>query len=265
MLETVPSATADKPYWRTNFFKRIFTDQAYLVTKWWPSEVKRWQFSAPMLTATVFAARSASDENQFDFQLEQNIENNTGNGAGYSTAAFFTKIGNGLPASAALGISYLLARHYGNDRLAEASSVSFEALLSTGLWVEVVKRATSRHRPTGGSNGKFFQYGQPDTSSFPSGHSAGAFTIATVFAHVYEDHRWVAWVAYGTATMIGASRVALGRHFPTDVIAGALIGNSIGRMALTRDGRLGPLSMKNLQPIYDPKNKGFGLGYHYSW
>lgn len=259
-----PVSIPDKPYWRTNIFKRVLTDQAFLVVHWWPSEFKRVSFSAPLVTATILAARSSSDENQFDFQLERSVSNGS-QGTYDETAGFFTRMGNGLPASAALGVSYLLARHYGNDRLAEASSVSFEALLSTGLWVELTKRVTARHRPTAGSNGKFFQYGQSDSSSFPSGHAAGAFTIATVFAHVYSDHKWVPWVAYGTAGLIGASRVALGRHFPSDVIAGAIIGNSIGRMALTRDGREGPLSPNNLQPIYDPKNKGFGVSYRYSW
>jgi len=263
--DSSPLPDPDKPYWRTNFFKRIFTDQAFLVTKWWPSEIKRWSFSGPLLGATFIAARSSEDESQYDFTIERTVHEHGQSGGGYTAAAFFTKAGNGLPAAAGLGLSYLWARHAGNDRLAEASSVSFEALLSTGLWVEIIKRGTARHRPTNDNNGRFFQYGEKDTSSFPSGHAAGAFTIATVFAHVYDDHKWVPWVAYGTATLIGASRVALGRHFPSDVIAGAVIGNSIGRMALTRDGRLGPLSLHNFQPIYDPKNKGFGVGYRYSW
>jgi hypothetical protein len=30
----------DRPYWRTNLFKRVITDQKFLVTKWWPQEIK---------------------------------------------------------------------------------------------------------------------------------------------------------------------------------------------------------------------------------
>ena len=158
-----------------------------------------------------------------------------------------------------------LARRSGNDRLAEASSLSFEALISTGLWVTLLKDLVARQRPTADSNGKFFQYGQTNSTSFPSGHSMGAFTVATVFAHVYSDKKWVPWVAYGSAAAVAWSRVALGRHYPSDVIAGAILGNSIARMALARDGREGPLSPIHFQPIYDPKNKGYGVGYSYRW
>src|SRR5262249_30205345 len=110
-LEPVP--IPDKPYWRTNIFKRVVTDQAFLVVHWWPSGCKRRTFSPPLATATILAARSSSDENQFDLQLEHSIANGS-QGTYDETAGFFTKMGNGLPASAALGISYLLARHYGN-------------------------------------------------------------------------------------------------------------------------------------------------------
>lgn len=260
---TLPPST-DKPYWRSNFFKRVLTDQAFIVTKWWPSEIRRWSFSGPLLASTALAARSADDENAFDFMLSSDVDEDTEGGSD-KVAMVFTKLGNGLPASAALGIMYLVGRHTGNDRLAEASSVSFEALLSSGLWVEIIKKATSRERPVHDSHGKFFQYGESNSNSFPSGHAMGAFTIATVFAHVYADKKWVPWVAYGTAGLIGASRVALGRHFPSDVIAGAILGNSIGRMALTRDGREGPLSPGRFQPIFDPSKKQIGVAYSYSW
>ena len=258
------AALPDKPYWRSNIFKRILTDQAFIVTKWWPSEIQTWSFTLPVVIATYSAAGSTDDEHPWDYNTEQHIETSTGKRAD-SVATVFTKLGNGAPACAALGISYLLARHTGNDRLAEASSLSFEALVSTGLWVEVIKEIAARQRPSQGTEGAFFQYGKPESSSFPSGHSMGAFTVATVFAHVYADQKWVPWVAYGSAAAVAWSRVALGRHFPSDVVVGAILGNSMGRMALTRDGRVGRLSPKNLQPIYDPKNKGLGVGYSYRW
>jgi hypothetical protein len=90
--------------------------------------------------------------------------------------------------------------------------------------------------------------------------------VATVFAGEYRDKRWVPWVAYGTAGLVAASRVALGRHFPTDVVAGALLGRSVGRMVLSRSGGLdSPRSRADIQPIFDPRNDGFGLAYHRSW
>lgn len=71
-------------------------------------------------------------------------------------------------------------------------------------------------------------------SSFPSGHTLAAFSVATVFAERYRQHRWVPWVAYGAATLVGFSRVTLQAHFPSDVFAGAVLGYSISHFVVLR-------------------------------
>ena len=72
-------------------------------------------------------------------------------------------------------------------------------------------------------------------SSFPSGHSAGIFSIATVVAERYRHHRWVPWAAYGLATAISFSRVPTFAHFPSDVFLGAALGYTITRFDVLRD------------------------------
>ncbi|HEX3376073.1 MAG TPA: phosphatase PAP2 family protein [Candidatus Acidoferrales bacterium] len=72
-------------------------------------------------------------------------------------------------------------------------------------------------------------------SSFPSGHAAGIFSIATVVAERYRNHRWVPWVAYGLAAAISFSRVPTFAHFPSDVFLGAALGYSITRFDVLRD------------------------------
>lgn len=71
-------------------------------------------------------------------------------------------------------------------------------------------------------------------SSFPSGHAAGAFSIATVIARRYRDHRWVPWLAYGAAFAVSFSRVPTLAHFPSDVFLGAAIGYTTARYAVLR-------------------------------
>jgi membrane-associated phospholipid phosphatase len=71
-------------------------------------------------------------------------------------------------------------------------------------------------------------------SSFPSGHAAGAFSVATVIAHRYGKHRWVPWVAYGFATAVSLSRVTTLSHFPSDVFLGAALGYTITRYQVLR-------------------------------
>ena len=71
-------------------------------------------------------------------------------------------------------------------------------------------------------------------SSFPSGHAAGAFSIATVIAHRYGDHKWVPWMAYGIATVFSFSRAPDRAHYPSDIFLGAALGYVITRYDVFR-------------------------------
>ena len=64
-------------------------------------------------------------------------------------------------------------------------------------------------------------------ASFPSGHSAASFAAATALTMFYPS---AAPLAYGVAGLVGASRVHLGHHFPSDVAVGAMIGVGTGTL-----------------------------------
>jgi membrane-associated phospholipid phosphatase len=70
--------------------------------------------------------------------------------------------------------------------------------------------------------------------SFPSGHSIAAFSVATVISRRYPKRRWIPYLAYGLAGVVGFSRVTRSSHFPSDVFLGAAMGYSISRYAVLR-------------------------------
>ncbi len=63
-----------------------------------------------------------------------------------------------------------------------------------------------------------------DRFSFPSGHTCGAFVLAGM---VSESYATLTVPLYLWSSAVGISRVVLGVHFPTDILAGALIGSGI--------------------------------------
>lgn len=105
----------------------------------------------------------------------------------------------------------------------------FAFLLSTGF-VHLIKRRVKRLRPVAHTEVRFLA---PVTKhgSFPSGHTATTFALATVLA--WHFPAWAVPV-YLLAAAIGYSRVYVGVHFLSDVVAAAIIGVISGLITLLR-------------------------------
>lgn len=131
------------------------------------------------------------------------------------------------------------ARHSTYD--VSSALLAGEAYADSAIVDLAIKAVTRRKRPSdvpiGGSfSDTFFSGGKSPFkgSSFPSGHAAGVFSVATVMASRYSKHRWVPWVVYGFASAISFSRVTTSAHFPSDVFLGAALGYTITRFEVLR-------------------------------
>jgi undecaprenyl-diphosphatase len=104
------------------------------------------------------------------------------------------------------------------------------AVVAADLIADAGKLLVYRHRPFE------HQLGPSErTHSFPSGHSATSFAAATVLAWYAPRWRW--WF-FALASLIAFSRLYLGVHYPTDVVAGACVGVATALLlrAATRRG-----------------------------
>ena len=125
----------------------------------------------------------------------------------------------------ALGLAIAL---FGGEERARALMASSSAVaVGIGLFISL-KRATRRRRPCALEPHCWATLLPPDQFSFPSGHTITAFAVAVSMGQFYPS---LLPVMLFFAASIGASRVVLGMHFLSDVLAGSVIGGSLGMFA----------------------------------
>lgn len=109
----------------------------------------------------------------------------------------------------------------------------FESALCVGISMAIsggVKTLVNRPRPTQTYPDQIRSYSESEGKSFPSGHTTLAFATATTISLQYK--KWyIAVPAYAWAASVGYSRMRLGRHYPTDVAAGAIVGIGSGYLS----------------------------------
>lgn len=104
------------------------------------------------------------------------------------------------------------------------------AIGSTILITELLKRTVKRSRPYNEYPNEIVLRTRKSGFSFPSGHTSCAFSTAT--ALTLSTKKWyVAVPAYAYAGLVGYSRMRLGAHYGSDVLAGIIVG--IGTSLLT--------------------------------
>ena len=144
-----------------------------------------------------------------------------------SVSRNFSRLGTEYSVGGVAAAFYLIGRARGNARARETGLLSAEALIDSGIVVEALKAITQRPRPrVDNASGEFFDKG----NSFPSGHAINAWSLATVIAYEYGQHRpLIRFGAYGLATAVSLSRYTGRNHFLSDVLVGSALGYGIGR------------------------------------
>ena len=103
------------------------------------------------------------------------------------------------------------------------TSVMFLAIAATAVVVMALKVAVRRRRPAG-EWGKLYR--STDPHSFPSGHAARMMMLGVVALHV--GPLWLAAALALWAPLVALARVAMGVHYLSDVVGGAVVGLLMG-------------------------------------
>jgi undecaprenyl-diphosphatase len=114
---------------------------------------------------------------------------------------------------------------FGGPNRRDALAAAILSLAAGQATFFVLKRLINRERPCSIEPHCWSMLLPPDRFSFPSGHTITAFAIATSFGLFYPS--LLVGLMFCAAS-VAASRVILGLHYLSDVLAGLVIGTAIG-------------------------------------
>lgn len=163
---------------------------------------------------------------ELELSFCQHINRKLGSRLIQSSFAIVSRLGDGVfwySLMASLPLLYGITGLY-------VASLMFIVGMSNLLIYKLLKKKTSRERPCSASDQIVLAIQPLDHYSFPSGHTlhAVAFTIVLV-----SHYPTMGWVVIPFATLVALSRVILGLHYPTDVVAGIAIGTGTASLALS--------------------------------
>lgn len=144
-------------------------------------------------------------------------------GALRSIAVFFAHSGDSWFWGAAL----ILLWFFSNSFWRKWAVVEFAGISVLAVLVMSIKFLVRRRRPEGEWGGI---YRNTDPHSFPSGHAARAFLIAVLGTAL--GPAWLGILLWVWAPLVALARVAMGVHYLSDVVAGALVGIVVALIGL---------------------------------
>lgn len=261
----LPTPRGSSPTLEHEFFKNILRDQKAIWTS--PAHVRGADAAWLVPLGVAMRGLMATDRKTGDAMAEHHDQLRLSRDISYAGSLY--------GAGAVAGAFYLIGRAKNSSRARETGLLAAEALIDSEIVVTAVKEVTQRARPLSGKDrSKFFTGG----TSFPSGHSIQAWSVATVIASEYHDHLAIQIVAYGIASAVSVSRFTGLNHYLSDVLVGSALGYGIGRYVYRTHHRKDSASGTGeeeersdakrspvIAPQYDRRTRRYGVALAWSF
>jgi membrane-associated phospholipid phosphatase len=143
-------------------------------------------------------------------------------------ASRWSNIGMALELGGA-GATYALGCAERRETVRGTAQIALEAAGAATVFNFALKKATNRQRPSANnSSGEYWEGG----TSFPSGHAAASFAVASAIAH-RTQRRWLKFAVYGLAAGVSLGRYPAKAHFFSDIVVGGTLGYITGAYLAT--------------------------------
>lgn len=232
------------------YVKRYFDDTGKIVTS--PTN---WNSSDWLTAGLVVGATTGMYLADTDIR---DLARRNQSSAGDKTASVGNALGDPFFVLPSLGLFYIYG-HVNNDSKArQASLLAVESVVISGVFVWTLKEIVQRPRPFTGESSTTWDGPSKKIGdySFPSSHTATAFSVASVIADQYKSSPYIASAAYGLASLTAFARVYDDKHWASDALVGAAIGYFTGK-AVARYCMADSKDSVNILPVVS--QQGFGI------
>lgn len=203
----------DSTYNSSRFGKWFLKDPANAVKDFGEEELIGLGISGVVVGALIFT----------DHRISHEVQENLGEAKWLNVPNAFGTVEVIIPASVSLFGASLLTK---DQKFRDAAFTSTQSLLYTYLSTNILKFVFARGRPYQDEGSTDFDFFKTSDNSFPSGHTSNAFAVFVPFAVYYPGPITYSLMIIPIGTAI--ARIAKGKHWLSDVTAGAIIGTYWG-------------------------------------
>ena len=203
-------------------------------------------FSKQNLAPFMFTALATGISSVADDDIHDYFKNHH---PGQGIEKVFGTIGKPYVLAPSIATMLFIGQHKGSGRFHDFAYTLAQAYTLNYTIVTAMKYAVGRERPDKSNN-----------QSFPSGHAADGFMIASVVHHFYGPKGGLFGYTFGV--LMASSRLKIDKHWISDVVAGASIGYLVGSSTCHNMGFHLKGEEVAMLPIIQPSRHGYGMSFY---